>query len=202
MFTLRRNWYLPQLHEARKKKKKVWCSPSITFSFFLPPLSPSLSISPSYYLSESHLLSLLHTLFLFHDPRVLFQRQSITYSTSSTLSRLQSEHCALACSRSYLPPSLSPSPPHPRLLPHFLVSLHLQSAFPYLRFALWLADKYHFGGPPQVAAFSFPGRNDFSAYLQCQWSYRTFQGYSADSHLLHRYSERVRRSSHLWRKVF
>ena len=202
MFTLRRNWYLPR--GEKKKKKKVWCSPSITFSFFLPPLSLSLPLSPSYYLSESHLLSLLHTLFLFHDPRVLFQRQSITYSTSSTLSlacNLNTVHSLVP--RSYLPPSLSPSPPHPRLLPHFLVSLHLQSAFPYLRFALWLTDKYHFGGPPQVAAFSFPGRNGFSAYLQCQWSYRTFQGCSADSHLLHRYSERVgemlgvTRSSHL-----
>lgn len=132
------------------------------------------------------MLSLPHTLFLFHDPRVLFQQQSITYSSSSSLTRLQSEHCALACPPLYLSPSLSPSPPHPQRTPYFLVSLHRRSAFPYLRFPLWLADNYPFGGPPQATAFSFPGRNGFSAYLHRQWSYRTSHAYSFDSYLLHK----------------
>lgn len=38
------------------------------------------------------------------------------------------------------------------------------------RFPLWLADKCHFVGAPQVAAFSFPAGNGFSAHLHRQWS--------------------------------
>lgn len=138
MFTLWQNWYLPQLHEV---KKKVCCS---FFSHYIS-LSPPSSHPPTISLSHTCFLC-LHTLFLFHDPRVLFQQQSITYSTSSSLIRLQSERCSISRPSLYLSPALSPLLPYPRLTPHFLVSLHLRSAFPYHRFPPWLADKYHFEG--------------------------------------------------------
>lgn len=116
MFTLRQNCYLPQLHKmGEKKKKKPDVLFLVTFSFFLPSLT-------HLHLSESPSLSLLHALFLFHDPHVLFQQQSITYSTSSSL---QSEHKA-------------PRPPVSLTVsftswqtPYFLMSPHLHSAFSF-----------------------------------------------------------------------
>lgn len=65
----------------------------------------------SFFSSPSHSPTFFWvTFFLFHDPRVLFQQQSITYSTSSSLARLQSEHAAVF--------------PSPRIAPHLRL-LHL-----------------------------------------------------------------------------
>lgn len=154
MFSFKKNWYLPT--KQCQKKKKVWCSISITFfpHFY----------SPSFYLSESHLLSLFHTLILFYEPSEVFSAAIYYLPHIMLFFHPQSEHCAVSCFTLYFTLFLSPSSLPFQLLvqhPHFLQSLHLWFSFPYLRFPLWLADKYHFGAPPQVAAFSFPGGNSF-----------------------------------------
>lgn len=146
------------------------------FSFYY--LHPRVSLTLfSICLSSTCLLSP----FLLHDPHRLFSSNLLPPPES--------------------PPSLfftsSPSP-----LADHLTSLCLfthNPLFPHLRFPLWLEDKYHFGGPPQVAAFSFPGWNGFSAYLHCQWSYRTSPAYSTDSYIS---KMRVKRLTHLYRMAF
>lgn len=192
MFTLRQNWYLPQLHKVKKSLMFFF-----HYIFVFTPLSLSLThfifVWVTLAFSPAHPFSLSWS-------TCAFSAASITYSTSSSLALPQSAHSfwfpLISLTITLLLTLTS-------LTPYFLVSLHLWSAFPYLRFPLWLADKYIFGGPPQVTAFSFPGWNGFSACLHCQWSYRTFCAYSVDSYLLHRYSKRaevilrVRHSSHL-----
>lgn len=95
---------------------------------------------------------------------VLFQQQSITFSTLSSPTRQQSEHnTSLTTAASFT--SFASSPSALGKLHCFLMfTCHL--LFPYLRTLPWLAHKYHFGGPPQVAASSFPVRRDSSDYWE------------------------------------
>lgn len=174
-----------KLHDVEREKKS-----DILFLLHPHPLSPAhpFSICLSHTFMLSFLLSRSRSL---SWPTCAFfpQQQSITSSTSSPRSRAIWTMRAPSfpfCLTVALYFTSSPSP----LADH--LTSHLLSAFPYLRFSLWLGDKYHFGEPPQVAAFSFPGWNGFSAYLHCLWSYRTSPAYSTDFYILHRYSRRAR----------
>lgn len=174
----------PTAQGVKKKKKKFWLS-EISFHYiFFPPLSlalplthflfvwVTLAFSPALPLSLSW-PTCAFSAAIYYPLHILLPRSPAIWTLVHPL----------------VPPCVSHHHSLHHLLtliltshrtPYFLVSLHLRSAFPYLRFIPWLADKYHFGGPPHVADFSFPDWNGFSAYLHCQWSYRTFPAYSVD----------------------
>lgn len=127
--------------QGEKKKKSLMFS--FHYIFLFPPLSHTLSHSHPFSICLSHTSFLsLHTLLLFHDPRVLFQQQSITHSTSSSsLALLQSEHRTLSlssplvCLTITLSFTSSPSP-----LGEHLTSLCLFTCDPLFLISDFLSD--------------------------------------------------------------
>lgn len=133
-------------------------------------------LTPTPHLAHPFLF-VWFTLSLSHDPHVLFSSIYYPHILLPSLWHKLNTKCSIA------PPCMSRCcfPLTSHRLPYFLVSPHLQYVFHYLRFSLWLENKYHFGGFPQFAAFSFFGWNGFAAYSHCQKSCETFLMYSTDA---------------------
>lgn len=134
MFTLMWNWYLPSTARGKKRRKSFYHSPTFNLSeSHFPSLLCSLS------LSWTHVCFFIIYYLLPHSPALW------------TLRILSFPLVSLSIMLSF---TSSPSPPAKHLTSLCLLTCNLLFLISDL---LRLPHKYHFGGLPQVAAFSFPG---------------------------------------------